>query len=291
MAYGKRSIYRKSTAGSYRRSRFGTRSITKAPYRKKTRSYVKRPRFAAVGYVRDQEKKYYDKTARITTTWAAKEVLSHVVGGAGVVFGVKHTAGLLWYDTMTNLIGGVPGGSSAYQRIGNKINVKYLQVGMTLQAARSAMPMGGEQENNETAGLEGEVDEYMKTNFRIVLVKDLQANNNSNNISWDQVFGNSAGGDDNVAMASNDMLEISNMGRFIIVKDMRITLDAKEPLRSVNFIQRGIGEVRYSTNSGTSLTNVGYHLLVGQDTIGTAVSATRVKPSPVLANTRLCFTE
>jgi len=290
MAYGRRSIYRKSTAGSYRRSRFGTRSITKAPYRKKTRSYVKRPRFATVGYVRDQEKKYCDKPMRITSTWAATGV--QVLDGTGVVFGVKHTSGLMGsVGNVTNLLSGVGGGSDATSRIGNKINVKYLQVGITLQAAKSAMPMGGEQENDETPGAPGGVDEYMKTNFRIVLVKDLQANNNSNNISWDQVFGNAAAGNDNHALASNDMLEISNMGRFIIMKDMRMTLDAKEPLRSVNFIQRGIGEVRYSSNSSTSLTNVGYHLLVGQDTIGTAVSVTRMKPSSLVANMRLCFTE
>ena len=226
---------------------------------------------------------------RISETWAAYSIT--VTGGVGTVYGVKHTAGLVWSGGVTNLMSGVEGGSDATSRIGNKINVKYLQVGMTLQAARSAMPMGGEQENNETVGPEGAPVEYMKTNFRIVLVKDLQANNNSNNISWDQVFGNAAAGTDNHAMASNDMLEISNMGRFIIMKDMRMTLDAKDPLRSVNFIQRGIGEVRYSSNSSTALTNVGYHLLVGQDTFGTAVSATRLKPSPVVANTRLCFTE
>jgi len=291
MAYGKRSIYRKSSAGSYRRSRFGTRSITKAPYRKKTRSYARKPRFATVGYVRDQEKKYCDKPMRITETWVATNVT--INGGlGGEVYGVKHTAGLGWNGVITNLLSGVVGGSDATSRIGNKINVKYLQVGMTLQAARSAMPMGGEQENNETIGAEDGVDEYMKTNFRIVLVKDLQANNNSNTISWDQVFGNSDElGIDTAAMASSDMLEISNMGRFIIVKDMRMTLDANDPLRSVNFIQRGIGEVRYSSNTSTALTNVGYHLLVGQDTVGTAVSATRLKPSPVMANTRLCFTE
>ena len=239
MAYGKRSIYRKSTAGSYRRSRFGTRSITKAPYRKKTRSYVRKPRFATVGYVRDQEKKYCDKGMRIAETWAASIINSSGAGPATFVYGVKHTAGLVpnGGSVVTNLLTGVASGSDVTSRIGNKINVKYLQVGMTLQAATGPLDNGGEQENSETTNA-GIPTQYMKTNFRIVLVKDLQANNNSNNITWDQVFGNAATGVDVVAMASNDMLEIANMGRFIIMKDMRMTLDAKDPLRSVNFIQK-----------------------------------------------------
>ena len=119
MAYGRRSSYRKSTTGSYRRSRFGTRSITKAPYRKKTKSYVRRPRFATVGYVRDQEKKYCDKPMRITNTWASTGV--QVLDGTGAIFGVKHTAGLTWQGILTNIMGGVGDGSDAVSRIGNKI--------------------------------------------------------------------------------------------------------------------------------------------------------------------------
>jgi len=289
MAYGKRSFYRKSTAGSYRRSRFGTRSITKAPYRKKTRSYVKRPRFATVGYVRDQEKKYCDKAMYIGNGWDKRGIAAP--GPGGPVFGIKHTGGMEgWMAGGTNLLSGIGIGSDAASRIGNKINVKYLQIGMTLQAATGPLDNGGEQENNETTSA-GIPTQYMKTNFRIVLVKDMQANNNSNLVKWDQVFGSGLGGDDLAVVASNDFLDITNMGRFIIMKDMRITLDADDPLRSVNFIQRGIGEIRYSATGATSLTNVGYHLLVGQDTIGTAASVAKLKASPVMANTRVCFTE
>jgi len=277
MAYGRRSSYGKSATGTYRRNRFSTRSIVKAPYRKKTR------------YVKKEEKKYSDKTLKVVG-WAAQKVYLSGTAPSGIVFGVKHTAGtIVGTSAVTNLLWGVGTDAAVSGRIGNKINGKYLQVGLTLQAAVTPVEMGGESANTEV--VTDPTMKYMKTNFRIVLVKDMQANNSTNVIAWEEVFGYGGAGVDTNSLASTDFLEIGNMGRFIIMKDMRITLDADDPLKSINFIQKGIGEIRFNSSATSALTNVGYHLLVGQDTIGTAESSARMQPAPVMGNMRLCFTE
>ena len=60
-------------------------------------------------------------------------------------------------------------------------------MGVTLEAAKSPVQQFGEQSNPE--GVVVTAEYYMKTNYRVVVVKDMQVNNNTGSISWGDVFG------------------------------------------------------------------------------------------------------
>ena len=90
--------------------------------------------------------------------------------------------------TSQNLVANLAQNTTAAGRIGNKVNGKWLNVGITLEAAKSPLNQGGEQVNTPGGG--GATPAYyMKTNFRLVLVKDLQVNNTINKVEWTDVFG------------------------------------------------------------------------------------------------------
>lgn len=295
MAYGS-VTYRKNYSRSYRRSRFGTRNSIARPYAKKaTRRtrYVRRPAFAVSGYVKDSEKKYSD-SVRVGSNWITQIIAYETVPGtpgSSVVQGVKFMSdlkGASGTNASQNLLSGIPVGAEADKRVGNKIYARWLDLGLTLEAAKSPVEQYGEQVNVE--GGVATAQYYMKTNFRIVIVKDKQVNNTTNTILWGDVFGLGLNGTDSGTFASNDKLDIPNMGRFEIVKDVRCTVDAESPLKT---LQMGCvpGSIRYNSGLASSLASKGYYVLIGQDVLGTATSASFVIAGNVRVSSRLTFTD
>lgn len=250
-------------------------------------------RFATVGYTRDVEKKYCDRSF-ISRNYSVNAI---TIDG-GNIQGIKFSANQTWVESPTpqgsgtNLVSGIVSGTTANSRIGNKVTVKSLDIGIIMEAAKTPAPMNGEIVNNETPL--NPAQEYMKTAYRIVLVKDKQVNNNTNNITWDDVFGDQ--GTDgyetgNIAFASTSKLKVSNMGRFEIVRDIRVQLDGDDPMKTINFVQYINKNIRFNSNEANALSDVGYYLVVAQDVLGTASTSARVLPGNFRVNSRNCFTD
>ena len=111
----------------------------------------------------------------------------------------------------------------------------------------SSDDQGGEEVVNNTAnGLQ-----YLRTSWRVVIVKDTQSNSTDPQITWDQVFSSGAVKSNEEVGGINSELNIGNMGRFIILKDMRCELSAERPQATVPFFISGssVGEVRYNNDT------------------------------------------
>ena len=68
---------------------------------------------------------------------------------------------------------------------------------------------GGEEVvNNTTNGLQ-----YLRTSWRVVIVKDTQSNSTDANITWDQVFSSGVVKSNEEVGGINSELNIGNMGR------------------------------------------------------------------------------
>lgn len=269
-------------------------------YRSRRRSYVKTTRrparklkMATVGYLKDLEVKYTD-TTWVGTTWTPQIISYEQTPGtpaSAVVQGIKYMSNLrasTGTSTSQNMVSGVFVGSQATNRVGNRIKGRWLQCGVTLEAAKSPVQQFGEQVNVEGAVTSAQY--YMKTNYRIVIVKDKQVNNTTNTINWGDVFGIGLTGVDGTSFAGGENRDIPNMGRFELVKQVRCTVDGDMPMKNVQ-IGCPVGYIRYSGGNPDSLTNVGYYMLIGQDVLGTANSAAYVIAGNVRVTARFSFTD
>ena len=252
-------------------------------------------KFATVGFTRDTEKKYADMSM-VSPTWLPEVISYEATPGTpatAVVQGMKFMSNLRVAsgnaNTNNNLVAWVSQGTSATARVGNKVKGLWIDLGVTLEAAKSPLQQFGEQLNPEGAVVSAEY--YMKTNYRVVVVKDLQVNNNTGSISWGDVFGAGSSGVDGTYFGSADKLDIPNMGRFRVLKDVRCTVDAENPLMNKKIVVGNIGDIRYNGAPSPSLTDKGYYILIAQDVLGTATSAAYVKPGNVRVGTRFAFVD
>ena len=243
---------------------------------------------------KEVEKKYGELTM-VGVTWLPENVTYNTEPPvSSAVQGVKYMSQLrrnvndgTTYGT--NLVNVVATGSTATTRTGNKINGKWLDLGVTLEAAKSPLNQQGEQVNVE--GVVVNPAYYMKTIYRLVLVKDMQANNPTNTVLWNEVFGRGGyGHDDGTYFGASDMLDIPNMTRFRIIKDITVTLDADDPMKNVK-MGCSPGMIRYNTASVTALTDKGFYLVVAQDVLGSANTISYVIPGVIRVGGRLTFTD
>lgn len=289
VTYGR---FRKSRRVS--RSRRGMRRASSSRRRSGLKK-VFRPRFATVGFVRDTEKKYADHSM-VSVTWLPETVTyqANPPNGDMAVQGVKYMSQLRKSTNDENFAGNnlvsiVGAGSTAVTRTGNKINAKWLDLGVTLEAAKSRVNQQGEQDNVE--GVVVNPAYYMKTIYRLVLVKDMQANNATNTVGWSEVFGRGGSGlGDGTYFGAADKLDIPNMGRFRIIKDITVTLDADDPMKNVR-MGCSPGMIRYNSAGYNALTDKGFYLVVAQDVLGTANTISYVIPGVIRCGIRLTFTD
>lgn len=276
------------------------------------------PRFATVGFSRDVEKKYHDG-AIMAKSGVGARTRPHGDGAdpANTDWGWSYESNE-WaqYDfdggasgvgskISNNLVKGIKQGTTARTRIGNKVNVKYIKGTITLGGAKissakaTVVSQSGEVVVAPVGGTS--IIQYLRTTFRVVLVKDLQVNSADEQIVWDDVFENvGAGGGDyynGVTGGVHAELKIANMGRFRILSDSVYETSAVNPQKSVRYLINGrdVGNVRYNSGSDEALTDEGVYVIWAayvQGITGAALSGLEGMIAPsVVMNKRVCFTD
>ena len=272
----KKSGYRgKRGYASSGRRRSYSKMARRTGYRLKTR-------FATVGYKRDAEKKYRDMIVKY-----ASSKLSWTAGSeSGMQF-----SGAAGYQS--DMLKGVPQGVGIGERVGNVVKARYVKGSISLSANRMTKPTAaGENEQNGESAVNatgGSLLQYMRTTYRVAVVRDLQVNSTDAGIQWGQVFFGLA------ELPTQMELNVANMGRFQVLWDKTVTLDANEPQKDLKFMLKNLGTVRYNGPEGTNpaLTDSGLYLVWACHTTGVLDAATADKAftSPLLLQSRLCFTD
>ena len=134
-----------------------------------------------------------------------------------------------------DLLKGIGTGTSTTTRVGNKVKSIYIKGSITLTANQensgaSSDDQGGEEVVNNTAnGLQ-----YLRTSWRVVIVKDTQSNSTDTNITWDQVFTSGVVKTNEEVGGIMSELNIGNMGRFIILSDQYVELTENTHKKQLN---------------------------------------------------------
>lgn len=265
-------------------------------YSKMARRTGRRMKFATVGFARNVEKKYFDKTYQANTNESITGQTTPSTSNNGVTY-ISNTWGDYSFGnqvataavTSNDMTKGLATGTTARTRIGNKVRVNYVKGAFTFTAGavdtNKVKEQGGEMVGELTAG---QSLGYLRTTFRFVIVKDLQVNSTDTQVTWQQVFDTS-----NLQAGVHSELNVDNMGRFIILEDKVFTLDADSPQKTCTFQITGsrIGNVRYNGPSNAALTDKGLYVVWAAFVMGYNGGATPiVMPSPV-GHSRLCFTD
>ena len=138
--------------------------------------------------------------------------------------------------------------------------------------------------------------QYLRTTFRVCIVKDMQVNSADTQVNWNDVFETSSGAVGETGGVHAE-LKIANMGRFVLLSDRLIKTDAVCPQETIRFMVPGskVGNVRYNGPSGTALTDKGIYVIWSAYVTG-VVNTTQtantgmVKPG-VTMHSRLAFTD
>lgn len=293
MAYGFRSRS-KGSSSSYRRRFGGFGRFASAKARGRRVAFTRR------GFIKKSgEKKYFDKTyqSNVTEQFTGNTAAVGVnLYSRGVTYFSNqwgtYTFGAQASSTATvsnNMLNSLETGVTARTRIGNKIKMNYAKGAFTFTAANvdnQVVAQGGEQIALVT-GNEG--NGYMRTTFRMAIVKDLQVNSADTQVTWAQVF-------DTTGMQAgvHSELNVDNMGRFIVLEDKMFTLDGQNPQKTVPFMVKGssMGSIRYNGPTWQALTDKGLYVVWAAFVMGVYVSATSMINlcSPV-GHSRICFTD
>ena len=171
-------------------------------------------------------------------------------------------------STTNDLLKGVAQGTTTNTRIGNKIRGRYIKGAMTLGSAKLAGPSSGATNGDmngealSTAANATTIWQFMRTTWRVVIVKDLQVNSVDAQILWDDVF-ESANGSVGETGGVHAELKVANMGRFKVLSDKYYKTDAVCPQETVPFMISGkdIGNIRYNGPSAAALTDKGIYII------------------------------
>ena len=268
-------------------------------------------RFAMVGYARNVEKKYFDRSlsggsvekagGTTETTLNCVNYSSNTWANYDFSEGKPVTAGI----TSNDLLKYIPTGADATSRIGNKIHVKWVKGNITFVAAAAttadtaAMDMDGEEAVDATMGASR--TQYMRTTIKYAIVRDLMVNNSNLNVTWSDVFasGNPLSGTAYSVAGVHAELNINNMGRFRVLETKMFTLDGKSPQKTCEFLVKGVGDVRFNAASGpagtgqlatTALTDTGIYIVWSAMVLGNQNAGVTGIANPVV-NSRVCFTD
>ena len=282
MVYYARSSRSRKSFGTKRRG-YGSNSRRRS-YVKTARQtgYRMKTRFATVGYKRDVEKKYHDMIVKYDSTklnWTASSESGLMHSAAG---GLR-----------SDMLKGVPQGVGIGERIGNMIKVRYVKGSISLTANRiTNSTVGSENAQNGESAVNangGDLLQFVRTTYRVAVVRDLQVNSTDPGVAWSQVFYGLA------ELPTQMELNVATMGRFQVLMDKTVTLDADDPQKVVNFMFRNVGKVRYNGPEGSSpaLTDSGLYLVWACHTTGVldVATANQTFTSPLLLQSRLCFTD
>lgn len=291
-------MYGRTPARRYSRSAYTRRGTT----RRRTTKARSGMRFATVGYTRNVEKKYSDKTymSGASENQTGRNDTDNLMRGymyksssGWTNYPFNNGIGIAGAPISNDMLKDVNTGATATTRIGNKIKVEYIKGAFTFTAAtlsfsgtEAGADQGGEQAPQYGVGTN--IAPYLRTTFRFVIVKDMQVNSTDTNIEWDQVF------EANSTAGVHSELRVDNMGRFIVLQDKMFTLDADDPQKTCPFkiSGRSIGSVRYNGSTAAALTDKGCYVIWSAYVMGTReTTAGQINiPSPV-GHSRLCFTD
>ena len=258
---------------------------------------MSRPRFATVGFARNVEKKYFDKTYQSNVAATLTGQTSNPRNNRGVTFisstwgDYSFSGGVSNASVISNdMLKGVLTGTTARSRIGNKVRVKYVKGAFTFNAAcidaAVLRPQGGESFARPATA--GNKSDYLRTGWRFVIVKDLQVNSTDTQVTWSQVFDTTG-----LQAGVHSELNVDNMGRFMVLEDKIFTLDSDTPQKTCQFQIGGgsIGNVRYNGAGSDALTDKGLYVVWAAFVMGYEGTIDNVVlPSPV-GHSRLCFTD
>lgn len=264
---------------------------------KKTGGTIK-PRFATVGFARNVEKKYFDKT--YASAFLESFSGANVASSANGVTYISTTWSNYPFGSLAapvaisnDMFKGLATGTDARSRIGNKLKPNYIKGAFTFTAAgvnaTTTKGQNGEVMVVPTATVVGL--NYLRTTYRFMIVKDLQVNSTDTQVTWAQVMDTT-----NLQAGVHSELNVDNMGRFIVLEDKVFTLDADTPQKTCPWQIGGsrVGQVRYNGPGVAALTDKGLYVIwaafvMGVD--GTVVTLADINiPSPV-GHSRLCFTD
>lgn len=272
-------------------------------------------RFAITGYAKDVERKYSDKVIACDRTPCSINATMPSAGGAA---SAENASQGNWYrvtlpGTITppygmgpqhqqDLLKGLPQGTTAEARIGNKINVKYIKGNISLSANTKVLSSTSATEQANKPGGGGEAVtavynaastfRYLRTTYRVAIVRDLQVNSTWTNVQWGDVFSLVDG-----TAGVHSELSVNNMGRFRILMDKIIELDSDDPQKTIPFMVRNVGPVRYNgpdvPNLSMALTDNGIYIVWACRTQGVQASGNgnEIWSEPVVINSRICFTD
>ena len=268
-------------------------------------------RFAMVGYARNVEKKYFDRSlsggsvekagGTAETTLSCVNYSSNTWANYDFAGAKPETAGI----TSNDLLKYIPTGADATSRIGNKIHVKWVKGNITFVAAAAttadttALDMDGEEAVDGTMG--SSRTQYMRTTIKYAIVRDLMVNNSNLNVTWSDVFasGNPLSGTAYSVAGVHAELNINNMGRFRVLETKMFSLDGKSPQKTCEFLVKGVGDVRFNAASGpagtgqlatTALTDTGIYIVWSAMVLGNSNAGVSGIANPVV-NARVCFTD
>lgn len=307
--------YNRYNSSSYRsrsRSSSNTPSYYKKgytpTYRSSRSSYTRSPKFALTGFLKDTESKYCDRTFSISSlkqhTGSTRVPMEHNRNN-GIMFISNAHMEYAFGDTRapdpgvipsvpSNLLANVPSGATIRNRIGNKISPRFVKGAVTFTAAvfetnktiGDRSPMNGE--SLHPGGLDLK-QQYMRTSYRMVLVKDSQVNSTDTFIPWQEVFETNR-----FITGVHSELSLKNLGRFTILSDRVFQLDADDPQITIPFNIRGssIGNVRFNGHEVDSYTDKGVHILFSAFVMGdTSYPTDLVRLADPVGHSRLCFTD
>lgn len=263
-----------------------------------------KPRFATVGFARDVERKYVDRG--YTWGWEARawgtptneaNLLRNGVGWASRTAReckFDETSATSLPPVSTNMLAGIPQGTTSRSRIGNKVNIKYLKGTTSITAA--VVDAGRIQGGSMNGEVLPEVPTaeviplvYFKTTVRVMIVKDLQVNNATGNVEWADVMENGFG-----MFGVFSQLKVENMSRFVVLKDMTFNLDANDPMKTFKWQINGsdLGQVRFNSGAGDALTDKGIHMIWAMSSTGAGDGQTfDMLPGAITTQVRVCFTD
>lgn len=282
------------------------KAYTKA-YTRKTYRRTQKPRFAMVGFSRDTEKKYLDRSISVGLGGSVVGDNTSNNLGRGAAFRSNSTYYTQNFEstkaTQTvsgDLLKGLNQGTSVITRIGNKISPKYLKGVISLNAAIALKPIatnGNQYGESVEEGITTATTskQYVRTTWRIAIVKDVQVNSAGTDVQWSEVFKGTHAGTDEAASGVHAQLNINNMGRFVILSDRKYELDGDDPQKTINFSIAGsrIGNVRFNGPSADALTDKGIYVIAAAYVGGVMASSgtnDMILNGP-LVSTRLCFTD
>lgn len=279
-------------------------------------------KFATVGYSRNVETKYHDKAIGTLTKNMSKT--GSVTPGAPETTQAAAMGAFAesdrWFITSMNtessnpgspgslyasdLMKGIGTGTTVTGRIGNKIRVKWMKIRYTVTApyvnntksdADNAQ-YGESALNAKSVEADGTLSQFVRATVRVMIVKDTQVNSTDEVIKWDDVMEscNGFGPDTGCTNGVHSELRISNMGRFQVLSDRTMELDADDPQKTKVVMLRGIGQVRYNGPGVNALTDQGIYVIWAVYCGGvlmTTLNPDYFKMAPVVVSRRIAFTD